>query len=457
MYRNIRFASLVALLAMVPLCSYSQFRDDGLSLGVKVGTIFSTTEKGQQASGYDARGFFRHKLAPHLRGELGVDFGELKAKSFKTQVIPLDYRFLFSPYIGQTWSPYFYAGLGAMYYEQEKHPASGIISRKSGRAGFVPVGVGAQFMTDDKIALELSAGYTYTFVDGITSLTGLKKGNYWNAMIGISMVGEDEDQDPDKDGLLTKEEKRIKTDPHNPDTDGDGLMDGEEVRKYKTDPLNPDTDGDGLTDGDEVRKYTTDPLNPDTDGDRLTDGAEVLTHKTNPLNPDTDGDRLTDGDEVLTHKTNPLDPDTDAGTVNDGVEVRRGTNPLNPADDVPKTAELSIEIGKAIVLEGVVFNTNKSTIKPESEPVLTKAYNTMKENPGIEVEIHGHTDNVGKASYNLKLSQARANSVRQWLVNKGIDPARISTRGFGFVRPIAPNDTEEGRQQNRRIEFVRVK
>jgi outer membrane protein OmpA-like peptidoglycan-associated protein len=317
--------------------------------------------------------------------------------------------------------------------------------------------VGAQFMVDSKVAIDVNGGYNMTFADGITSFLTTKKGSYWNLMIGVMVVGEDEDTDPDKDGLLTKEEKRIRTDPRNPDTDGDRLTDGEEVRRYATDPLNPDTDGDGLTDGDEVRVYATDPLNPDTDRDRLLDGAEVLTYKTNPLKPDTDGDGLTDGDEVLTHKTDPLNPDTDGGSVPDGTEVRRDTNPLNPSDDVPKKESLAVEIGKPIVLEGLVFEFNSARIRPQSEPVLESAYNIMTENPHIEVEIHGHTDNIGKASYNLKLSQARANSVRQWLVDRGVAPARITTKGFGFVRPIAPNDTEEGRQKNRRIEFVRVK
>ncbi len=479
----------VALLAATPMISFSQFRDDGMSLGIKLGTIFSTMEENTSPFGFGGRGYFRHKLAPRLRGEVGIDFGQMEDDNFEALLIPLDYRFLFTPFIGQTWAPYFYTGIGAMYYETEKVSPSGQVQKASGRSGFIPVGAGVQFMTDDRIAIEVSAGHTFSFVDGITSYSALEKGNYWNAMLGVSIVGEDEDQDPDKDGLLTKEEKRIGTDPLDPDTDDDGLTDGEEVRKYKTDPLNPDTDGDELKDGQEVKDiysslgmplfasatldfrlteemtlalvqsggYRTDPLNPDTDGDKLTDGAEVLRHKTDPLRPDTDGDRLSDGDEVLNYKTNPLQMDTDKGSVDDGTEVRRGTNPLNPEDDVPKEQPLEIEVGKAIVLEGIVFEFNKAAIKTESEPVLNKAYEILRDNPGIEVEIHGHTDNVGKASYNLKLSQARANSVKQWLVKKGVDGNRIGTRGFGFVRPIASNDTEEGRQINRRIEFVRVR
>ena len=437
--------------------AFSQLREPGVGVGAKIGGNFSMTESSQKGSGYDARAFFRHPIAPRLRGELGVEFGELKATNFKTLLIPLDYRLLFSPVVTPTWSPYLYAGGGFLYYEYEKRPSGSPAKKESGRTGVVPIGLGAEFYVDSKVALDVSGGYNLTFADGITALTSTKKGSYWNLLIGVMAMAEDEDTDPDKDGLLTKEEKRIRTDPRNPDTDGDRLTDGEEVRRYSTDPLNPDTDGDGLTDGDEVRVHATDPLNPDTDRDRLMDGAEVLTHKTNPLKPDSDGDGLTDGDEVLTHKTDPLNPDTDGGSVPDGTEVRRDTNPLNPSDDVPKKESLAVEIGKPIVLEGLVFEFNSARIRSGSEPALERSYGIMTENPGIEVEIHGHTDNIGKASYNLKLSQARGNSVRQWLVDRGVDPARITTKGFGFVRPIAPNDTEEGRQKNRRIEFVRVK
>ncbi len=74
-----------------------------------------------------------------------------------------------------------------------------------------------------------------------------------------------------------------------------------------------------------------------------------------------------------------------------------------------------------------------------------------------EVAIHGHTDNVGGAKYNMKLSLGRAAAVKAYLVSKGIPAARITTKGFGFTKPVADNSTPEGRAKNRRIEFVRMK
>lgn len=98
-----------------------------------------------------------------------------------------------------------------------------------------------------------------------------------------------------------------------------------------------DSDGDGLSNGQE-NLIGTDPFNPDTDGDGLSDGEEVLIHGSNPLSPDTDGDILRDGDEVNIHRTSPTQADTDGGGVPDGAEVTRGTNPLDPRDDLPATA-----------------------------------------------------------------------------------------------------------------------
>lgn len=255
--------------------------------------------------------------------------------------------------------------------------------------------------------------------------------------------------DSDGDGLNDYVEvMRYKTNPLNPDTDGDGLKDGEEVNTHKTDPLKPDTDGDGLKDGEEVNQYKTNPLNPDTDGDGLKDGEEVIQYKTNPLNPDTDGDGLKDGEEVSQYKTNPLDKDTDKGSKEDGKEVAEKSDPLDPKDDVMVMTE-----GAKLTLEGVLFDTAKATIKAESIPILEQAFTALQSNPNVKVRIVGHTDNVGSAASNLTLSRQRAESVMNWLINRGIAPERLSATGRGLTEPRATNNTPEGRQLNRRIDF----
>jgi len=159
----------------------------------------------------------------------------------------------------------------------------------------------------------------------------------------------------------------------------------------------------------------------------------------------------------MKHKTDPLKADTDGGTVLDGAEIVRGSNALDPTDDVPKKEELKVEAGKAIILEGVQFESGKAAITPASENVLQIALNTLVQNPDIAVEIRGYTDNVGKKASNLKLSQARADAVRAWLIAQGIAPERITAKGLGQDNPISPNNTKEGKAKNRRIEFFRTK
>ena len=257
----------------------------------------------------------------------------------------------------------------------------------------------------------------------------------------------DTDADALKDGV---EVNKYGTDPVKADTDGDMLSDGMEVNSYKTDPLDNDTDDDLLDDGKEVNKYKTDPLNADSDGDGLIDGNEVNKYRTDPLAADTDGDGLNDGEEVNKYRTDPLNVDTDGGTVNDSTEVGRGTNPLDPEDDV-------IKIDVPIVLEGITFATGKFDITPESAVVLRGAKETLTTYPDIIVEISGHTDNVGSNASNMILSQKRADSVRFWLISNGIDPDRLIAKGYGEDYPRVPNDSREHKRMNRRIEFKRIR
>jgi hypothetical protein len=132
--------------------------------------------------------------------------------------------------------------------------------------------------------------------------------------------------DFDNDALPDLNELEIGTDPADPDSDLDGLLDGEEVTTYNTDPLDRDTDNDGLFDGKEVNDYDTDPLDSDSDDDNIEDGEEVVWG-TDPLSTDTDHDGLGDYDEIMNHNTNPTKSDSDSDGLPDGQEIWLGTNP----------------------------------------------------------------------------------------------------------------------------------
>jgi M6 family metalloprotease-like protein len=145
------------------------------------------------------------------------------------------------------------------------------------------------------------------------------------------IVSWNKNSDTDGDGLIDREEVgKYGTNPLDPDTDHDWLADAEEIR-MGTDPLNPDSDNDGLKDGREIQ-LGTDPNKSDTDGDGLKDGEEVNRYGTNPLKSDTDDDGLLDGREIQ-FGTNPLKADTDDDGLPDGKEIQLGTYPLNPDTD----------------------------------------------------------------------------------------------------------------------------
>jgi outer membrane protein OmpA-like peptidoglycan-associated protein len=108
-----------------------------------------------------------------------------------------------------------------------------------------------------------------------------------------------------------------------------------------------------------------------------------------------------------------------------------------------------------VALYGVLFDFNKASLKPESDPVLQRVLAFLQKDPSLKLEVQGHTDNVGGDDYNLKLSDARSKSVLTWLTQHGIKADRLSFKGYGKTRPVATNDTDEGRAKNRRVEIAR--
>lgn len=497
---------LLLLLILVSAEGYSQDRTNAVGVGAGFGGALARTEVNDPVMQPYGRAFIRYYPMSGLAMEAGIGLGTLEAESnrfFSSQIIPLDGRLVIIPLQIQHFLPFAFGGLGILNFnpvDKNDHAlprnASGAYSRTT---TYFPLGVGAQYFVNEHSALELSGAYNYTGTTNITDVTSQKKDAYMTVTLNFFSLVKLGNVDSDGDGLTDDEERELGTDPNNPDTDGDGLTDaeevhvyntnplkkdtdgdglsdGDEVLKYHTDPLKADTDGDGLSDGDEVLVYHTDPLKVDTDGDGLTDGEEVLIYHTDPLNPDTDGDGLTDGEEVLKYHTdplkkdtdgdglsdydeifkyhtNPLNPDTDGGGVPDGEEVRRGTDPLNPSDDKPK----SFKVGETLILEGVNFEGGKATLLPESKLILDKIATSLNASPAVEIAVYGHTDNNGSPRANLQLSQDRADAVKAYLISKGVAASRLTTKGFGYTMPIADNSTPQGQARNRRVEFKRTK
>lgn len=104
----------------------------------------------------------------------------------------------------------------------------------------------------------------------------------------------------------------------------------------------------------------------------------------------------------------------------------------------------------------VLFDFDSAKIKAEAHPMLDEAVIILKKNPAIKVEIDGHTDNLGPAAYNMKLSERRANAVMKYFVDNGVEAERLTVKGFGLTKPAVSNDTKEGRAKNRRVELTPV-
>ncbi|PIS29838.1 MAG: hypothetical protein COT43_02950 [Candidatus Marinimicrobia bacterium CG08_land_8_20_14_0_20_45_22] len=448
-------------------------------------------------------GYLQSKLiSPLLLAQVSLGYTRLEAPGvYYANTAMADGRLLFIPFSTERMNPFLYGGFGV----SKRFNESG-----SGFLPMIPFGIGVQTKIGPQMILEASTGYNLSLSDKLDGrersdndlgrLSNKKYDGFLGFQIGLVYSGgSNVNADPDKDGLTTKIEKEIGTNPRKADTDGDGLNDGAEVNQYKTKPLQADTDidglndgvevnqyktdprkmdsdndglndgaevqyqsdpgktdtdNDGLNDGAEVNKYKTNPVKTDTDGDGLNDGAEANQYKTDPLKMDTDADGLNDGDEVNKYKTDPLKIDTDAGGANDGAEVNSKTNPLDSKDDIVKTTTtIILERGKKVVLRGVNFETAKATLTPDSKNILEMAYNALVANPNVNVEISGHTDEVGNDADNQKLSLERAQAVKNWLVQRGIRSDRMKTVGKGEKEPIADNKTEAGKTENRRMEF----
>lgn len=275
------------------------------------------------------------------------------------------------------------------------------------------------------------------------------------------------------------------------DSDGDGILDHlDDCPEVKGELDNkgcpyPDSDGDGVVDKYDacpdvfgLKERNGCPI-PDTDGDGLKDDKDKCPNEVGPIDndgcplPDTDGDGVTDNIDKcpaefgladndgcpLAQTIIPVDSDND-GVVDslDKCPSEFGLSTNQGCPEEKKVAILTREETKVMstVFQNLVFETGKAVIDPVSYTSLESLVNLLNANQVFIILIEGHTDNSGKKKSNLKLSQARANAVGDYLKAKGIKADRIRTKGFGDTRPMVKNDTKEHKAKNRRVEFTVV-
>jgi outer membrane protein OmpA-like peptidoglycan-associated protein len=218
--------------------------------------------------------------------------------------------------------------------------------------------------------------------------------------------------DTDKDGVMDDKDKC----PQEPE-DKDGFEDDDGCP-------DPDNDGDGVPD-----EFDQCPLQAeDADNFKDEDGCP---------DPDNDSDGILDKDDKC-----PNEPET----IN-GYQDEDGCPDKGPPSKV------KIERGQIVILEKVFFDTAKARIKPKSFNLLDQVALTIKAHADFKIRVEGHTDSQGKLEANIKLSQERADAVRDYLISRGIDKERLSSAGYGSAQPIADNKSAKGREANRRVEF----
>jgi OOP family OmpA-OmpF porin len=210
------------------------------------------------------------------------------------------------------------------------------------------------------------------------------------------------------------------------DKDGDGVPDA--VDECKDTPTGDKVDAKGCT----IKDSDGDGVLDDVDQCKDTPAGDKVDAKGCSLPKDADGDGVTDDKDRCPH--------TPAGVKVDeeGCQV------------------LFEKARKSLILEGVNFATGKAELTPESQTILDGVAESLVANEEIKVQVGGHTDNTGSAAVNKRLSAARAEAVRQYLISKGVAANRLTAAGFGPSKPIASNKTAAGRAQNRRVELTRV-
>ena len=330
--------------------------------------------------------------------------------------------------------PYIKVGGGYTAYESRFDDKEG---------GFKALaGGGINFWFTDHLGVNLQTGYHHGFQKNGT--------DYFQHSAGI--VIKFGSKDTDKDGIPdNKDACPDVAGPKEfngcPDTDGDGIPDKDDacpdIAGLKEFDGCPDTDGDGIPDKDdacpEVAGLKEFNGCPDTDGDGVPDKDDKCPDVAGPAEnggcpwPDTDGDGVLDKDDLCPEVAGPA------------------SNKGCPEPDEKEQKQLN-QYAKTIL-----FDTGKATIKFQSAEVLNQIINVLKKYPNSRFRIEGHTDSTGKRAKNMILSQNRADAVKVYLIQGGIDAGRLESQGFGPEKPIASNKNKKGRELNRRVEINLIK
>jgi OOP family OmpA-OmpF porin len=317
----------------------------------------------------------------------------------------------------------------------------------------------------------LGGGYTSVDSNGEAMLNGGLGFNTWfNDNIGLNF------QTGTKNGFTDKVENHFQTSVGlvlkfgGTDTDGDGVYDKNDACPEVAGLMEfngcPDADGDGIKDSDDACPNVAGlaAMNgcPDADADSVADKDDMCPNvkgtKANKGCPDTDGDGVVDKNDKCPTEAGPMAnggcpwPDTDGDSILDKDDKCPEVAGIASEGGCPEIISNEAKMGMGSFAEAILFNLESASFQRGVEKDLDGMLAIINEFPEANFAIRGYTDTSGSVSGNLKLSNARANAVLDYLVENGIDTARLTATGFGQESPIASNKTRAGRVQNRRVE-----
>ncbi len=315
----------------------------------------------------------------------------------------------------------------------------GYTSLDSEGTGTANAGLGLNFWFSDWIGVNVQTKYKHSFDEDIMLA------HFQHAAGLVFKFGA---KDTDRDGIYDKydacpEVAGLEAFNGCPDTDGDGIQDSEDACPMEAGLAEfngcPDTDGDGVPDKDDACPNEAGPVElngcPDRDGDGVADKDDKCPDVAGPAEnngcpwPDSDGDGIADKDDEC--------PNIFGVAENNGCPI------------------VSAEVQKEItdLARAIYFVTGSSKFTDETEIRMEQVSGIVNQYKTLKFDIEGHTDSTGSDKINSKLSQARADAVRTYLVEQGFPADMIAAKGFGSSTPIGDNKTRKGRQQNRRVEI----
>jgi outer membrane protein OmpA-like peptidoglycan-associated protein/opacity protein-like surface antigen len=453
----------LAILLLIPILVFAQNEEQMGYFGVNFSRI--QMMGGDEASkiGHLAGFNFGYLFAEKVGFDFSMSTGSAKpgsdeeGKEYITYLSPvnLSLRFFLNP--DSKLNPYLTAGLGIFNWNVYDiadadevflplNPDGKRLGGSNNKEIFAVLGLGSMFYISESLALDLGLRYNL-ITEAETDLSGYNDlhSGIVEGKLGLNLILRC-DRDTDGDGIKDKYDK----DPENPE-DFDGFQDEDGAPDLDNDndgvldvndgaPLDPE-DIDNFEDSDGI---------PDLDNDA--DGIPDVKDKSPNQPEDFDGFQDEDGAPDLDNDRDGI-PDIDDKCPNQAETF----NEFEDEDGCPdRKPEIVFEEKAPIVLEGVTFATSSATLTDGAKEVLDKVVLTMVDYPEIKLEIHGYTDSMGNRDYNVMLSQQRAESVMNYLVEMGISPERLTAKGFGPDNPVETNETREGRAKNRRIEFIKV-